>query len=259
MSHYSVLAVGFYNVDDVKTALEKYDQTVCVEPHVLMTKQQLLEENEKDKQILIKKIKLYRSDAEAARREYGDFIGEHMPAYEAQLQNYNDPEYLYKLYASEYGTDANGNVITTDNPDGKYDYYTIEETSTISKLKQQRDKHIKLFEDESMYRRLWSIIVDGDKASGAECIAMLLSPPNRSDLLSTYGDLNTYLNARRNNFYATYAVLTPDGWHEPGRVGALASSSASCADKNKFRESYFSRFIEPYPDDMQVWIIDCHT
>ena len=56
----------------------------------------------------------------------------------------------------------------------------------------------------------------------------------------------------------TYAVLDVNGvWHEPGKMGWWAISSATDEDRANFTEKYLS-FFDGYEDDWYVTLVDCH-
>ncbi len=58
------------------------------------------------------------------------------------------------------------------------------------------------------------------------------------------------------NPISTYAALDDDGWHEPGKMGWWACSSAKPDDYDAFRRGFVERFLSGH-DDLLV-VVDCH-
>ena len=177
-----------------------------------------------------------------------------------QYPNFKNPEKYYEWYVEGETVDGNGNLLTTYNPNSRWDYYTVEETMTIGDLKKEREKYLANI-DSSKYEMIWEIIVNEVKPSGVTGInlfSLLYGQPNKEELLRIYGTKENYINHYKNNNCASYSVLTPQGWMEPGKVGWFGMSSATFDEEKTFRETYYAKFIEPYENNTTVFRIDCH-
>lgn len=239
MSHYSVLAIGFNSKDDFESAMEVYDENRTVAPYVSHTKEEIM------------------SDAFRSR-------------FSEETINMT-PEEFYEWYSKGETLDEKGNIITTYNPESRWDYYSIEKEMTVSELKklcsEKKKKALENF-DEQLYRLQYRAIVNGtdeDKEKLQEYIK------NRIDYFylmwgiaidtfkEAYPSEDEYIaHQEKVCGFSTYAALTPTGWNEPGKCGWWGLSSATASSEKLFEEGFYENFIEPFPDDAIAYIIDCH-
>lgn len=260
MSHYSVLAIGFKDEETLENALAPYDEGLEVAPYISKTKEQILADGIESYKERCEIIKAYEENPFKAAEKYGDRAAKiYEDRHKRQYPNFKDPEKYYEWYVEDETVDENGNLLTTYNPNSKWDYYSVEETITIGDLKKEREEYLAYF-NPSRYEMVWEIIVNGAKPSvtGIEMFALLYGQPNKEEMLRIYGTKENYINHYKNNYYASYSVITPQGWFEPGKVGWFGMSSATFDEEKTFRETYYAKFIEPYDDDTPVYRIDCH-
>lgn len=90
MGHRKIIALGFKSKKNLEEYLELYDCSRMVIPYILHTKEEILSLD---------------------RKEYGK-------------EEMNDEEF-YSWYTRCSTLDEDGNVISIDNPQGKFDYYDI--------------------------------------------------------------------------------------------------------------------------------------
>lgn len=72
-----------------------------------------------------------------------------------------------------------------------------------------------------------------------------------------YGDKDTYILARSTMWWR--AVITPDGkWHEVGEMGWFGMSSERAGELAEWIKTFKERFIDPYPPQYVLTVVDCH-
>ena len=142
------------------------------------------------------------------------------------------------------------------NIDPKWDYYSVEEKSTIGDVKRMLKEDKENF-DPSPHEMVWDKIVNDIEPStyNAAIFVFLWGKPDRENLIRMYGTKEKYVEHQRNSGRCSYAVLTDWGWKEPDMVGVV---SAFWDAEKEFSETYFSKFILPYEDDTPVYMLDCH-
>ena len=87
---------------------------------------------------------------------------------------------------------------------------------------------------------------------------LLWGVPSKEEMLKLYKSKEEYISFHRDTFCPSYSVLLPEGWFEPGTVGSFGLSTASAEEEYEFRKNYYKEFIEPFHDDTNVFVIDCH-
>lgn len=72
-----------------------------------------------------------------------------------------------------------------------------------------------------------------------------------------YGDRETYALCKSTMWWR--AVVTPDGkWHEVGEMGWFACTSESGEELIEWVKTFKERFIDPYPSECTLTVVDCH-
>lgn len=262
MSHFSLLAIGFENEEDLEEAMAAYDENLEVAPYVKMTKEQIVEHGRTEYNERLAVVKAFTANPEKGKKKYSEW-GERIYAKWDDPDNIYrnfEPESYYKWYTEDSTVNEKGDLMSTYNPNSKWDYWNIQNTLSISDLKTAREKQLAEFERKP-YDIMWDIIVedtDHPELKGIERFQLLYGAPDKENMLALYGDRETFVEHYRNSYSASYCVITPYGWHEPGTVGWWGTSSASPEDEYNWENKYYSRFIEPMDDDETVYLIDCH-
>ena len=128
MSHYSVLAIGFKDEEALENAMAPYDEGLEVAPRISKTKEQILAEGIKSYKERCEIIKAYEESPFKAVEKYGDRAAKiYEDRHKRQYPNFKDPEKYYEWYVEGETVDENGNLLTTYNPNSRWDYYTVEE------------------------------------------------------------------------------------------------------------------------------------
>ena len=262
MSHFSLMAINFKNEDELDNAMSLYDESREVPEYIAKTRQEILDlciQRYNENQEI---IQAYIDDPAAAVDKYGDLARR---LYEnrndpTDIHNIKDPEVFYQRYVSGSTVDKDGNLLSTYNPNSKWDYYSVEEVTTIKAIKELYQRYREEFDKQQAprYSRMWDVIVEGQKPE-PDMFFMLWGAPNREYLLSTHKTKEAFLEFKKNSYAPSYAVLTTtSGWYAPGNVGWFATSSAGPQDEESFAANYYKMFVEPYDDDTPVYLIDCH-
>lgn len=234
MSHFSV-AVFHRKDQDIDELLAPFDENKQVEPYISYTRQEAID---------------------YARKNYKSCAGK------------SDDECWHAMAddASEGMVDSEGNILSTYNPQSKWDWY-CEGGRWGGYLKaggQRRDsapvKDIDFSMDKEAYERalrFWDVAVDHKPAGPDEDYTTFYKEEYYREY---YGNRETY--ARHQAQFSTYAVVTPDGqWHGKGRMGWFGFSSETADEAKDWEDHYRERFIDPAlasEDELYLTIVDCH-
>lgn len=232
MSHFGVAVLQTPTSPDIYEMLAPYDEDLEVEPYVNQTKAEAL-------------AYCRQRIADAARRaeEGGGQYDSFDPLFLAHADDDDEP--LHEWYAKEFcnaETDEEGNILTTYNPQSKYDYYSEIETLGFYEWLASGAK-----ESDEELRHQWEIF--STRGDGFF---------TKQYYTDRYGSEDIFIKAQR--LPQGWAVVTPDGeWHEPGRViwfGMDTSTAESYAD---WVDHFDERFVKPYEDEtVTVVMLDCH-
>lgn len=231
MSHYTV-AVFHTEDQDVDELLAPFDENMRVEPYICLTREEAID---------------------FARKNHEGF-------------DEKTDEECWQFMADDAGedmVDKDGNILSTYNPNSKWDWY-LEGGRWSGLLKvghehkdQAKVKEIDFSMDKEVYNaalRFWDVAVDHKPAEPGEKIRSFC---NEEYYREYYGDRETY--ARRQAQFSTFAVITPDGeWHEKGESGWLGISGESSKEAEDWDEHYKERFIDTADPEWYITIIDCH-
>lgn len=238
MSHFS-LAVLHYDYQDIESLLEPYDEEIRVAPYVYMTHKEVIEEAKR------KVVKWEKQPLE----ELSDL--------QKRIMSASTDEKLFSKYAEYCGfnrINENGDVLTTYNPNSKYDYYTVEGRSLYTKDGEERsearvgDVQFGIIDKE--YREainFWNNTINGSERSYY----------NKEYYINKYKTAENY--AKEVSMFSTYAVVTPDGvWHSPGEVGWFGMSTETDDEWSEWVNNYYDRFFKDVDPDLIVTMVDCH-
>lgn len=218
MSHFVVAVIHREN-QSVEDLLAPYDENISVAPYVQYTRQQAID-------------KVHSWDGH-----------EDMPDDEA-----------YEYLASDYETDEDGNLLTTYNPNSKWDWYQIGG---------RWGGHLRLKNGgASNEARICEIDFSPDKEEYDEAIAdwnddFNNSFYNKEYFVKMYGTAEVY--AESVSAFSTYAVITPNGiWHQKAEMGWFGLDNATPEDSKNWPLHYYERFIKNADPNLIMTIVDCH-
>lgn len=130
----------------------------------------------------------------------------------------------------------------TDYPPGRFDQ------AKLGDMIWERDEEAAKRADEE-----WRVKVDGEEIEGVE------APWRWSTgyFVNQYGSREGYVLCESTMWWR--AVITPDGkWHEVGEMGWWGVSSESDGAIVEWAKGFKERFIDPYPAEYQLTVVDCH-
>ena len=243
MSHYLV-GVVVNDISEVDDVLAPYDENMEVEPYIYKTKAELIASGKERKED-------YSHD---------DDIQDWMKPY---LEATTDEE-LYKLEIEDYEEDEidkDGNVLSTYNPNSKWDWYQI--GGRFGNGSPTRIKDFKLYNNLNddtiaLYKRAWDSFEGKCELSEEDTEAIFggFRIWNDKYYLDRYGTCENYIKAMSSNI--PYAFVDTNGWYEKGQMGWWGCDSAtqeSIEDYTEFAEKYFT--AEENQNKYIVWV-DCH-
>jgi len=269
MSHYSVAVFTEPNGRTVEELLARYDESIEVDPYVFMTKKEAIEHVRKDiedcKNGKYAEYLANPSEYEESckNKTHIKFLKEEFP----ERLNWTDEE-CYEHMAKQWGkedVDEDGNLITTYNPDSKWDWYVeggrfSDEIllKTGERVGWAKVKDIDFSPDEETRlraERFWEIVVEDAPLKDDE--ERPFSFMKKEYYLERFKTKEKYAQSCAN--WRTYAVVTPDGeWHEPGKMGWFGMSDASIDDETKWDNEFYERFIETADPEWTLTVVDCH-
>ena len=197
MSHFTVLIIG----EDIEGKLAPYDEGLEVTPYISLKREEL----ERERKEMIE---------EAKNPPEGTSID-----YSVYKEGMSLVEFV-RLY-HEQELDKEGDMLTTYNPDSKWDWYEI--------------------------GGRWKGMLLGKKGIKTD----------QARLNQLHLDQKTH-NIYNNMFY-TYAVITEDStWHGMGEMGWWGYSSETDEERDKWIKVYWDRFIKGLAEDTLLTIVDGH-
>lgn len=259
MSHYSVTVIldkdkvskymteGYSEQKSVSKVaadmLEKYDEEIEVAPYISKTREDLQKE--------------YETVLAGANGAETSFSSEwcRLKKEKGQLDSYQS--YINLMYDEE-DIDEDGDVISTYNPNSKYDYYTFmdfqaETGEKVLYCKLKDKKRRRDVDIEAIRKDYEDLFTDNKSDYGRFGMDALMSLPA---LFEKYPDFETYLEQRTAIY--SYAILTEkDEWIEPGQMGWFGCSSATPEAEGSFHRVY-KEVIENADPEHYVVVIDCH-
>ena len=263
MSHFTV-AVFSDGTKTVDELLSLYNENIEVAPYISETKEQMIERAKERKADYIER--------KNKDEETSDWMQQYIDA--------STDEELYQCeFDDDYQYDADGNQLSTYNPDSKWDWYSIGGRwngmlkaktglhgggGLFSPNRREQGKYdsakvsdIDFSPDEEIYKksiRFWEVVVDKQELLPGEDKNNFFNYYKESYYTSRYGDKETY--ARLQASFSTFAVITPDGkWYEKGKMGWWAAVSN---EEMAWDEKYKERFIDTANLDWTLTIVDCH-
>lgn len=285
MSHFSLAVITKEdNYGLVMDMMNPFDENRIMKPYVEYTREGAVAD---EKESLKKRIENVSNGLEKlrAKEEKDDNLIERIESLEKQLasdqeklKTYTDEDY-YEEKRQWWEDDMvaeNGDLLSTYNPDSKYDYYVVggrwENSLKVKedKLSEYPDNHkgyvdsAKVSDVDFFYvdpvsavnsGRFWDIKVEGAPLKEGEKEPFSLY--NKDYYLERYKTRDNFIKTV--NSFRTYAILTPDKkWHEPGQMGYFGMNDASVEDEVNFDKNYFNILdLEKYKD-CYITVIDCH-
>jgi len=263
MSHFTVAVItkDWVTEKDVEEILFPYSENREVKPRIDMTKKEVMDERD--------------SLADEAKNKPESWAYKELA--KGKLEYLNSPykEFVKGFHGEDSQLDSEGNLLTTYNPDSKWDWFVIGgrwkgllfvkhgENATVSQSRIKRVDWKKMNKvtkkTKDYWNREWEIGVEGSSLTKSE--AEKHEYPflfKKEYYLEHYQNKEMFI--KRKIEFGTYAVVTPDGkWHEKGSMGYWGISHETPKKAEKWDLGFYEKFIEPYLDtDYIITIVDCH-
>ena len=250
MSHFSLCV--FHRPDQsVEELLAPYDENLRVEPYVEFTRQQAIE-----------------------------YVRQHFK----HMANATD-QACYDYLAEDYDEkhrDAEGNLLSTYNPNSRWDWYTVGGRFP-GRLKAKSGKHgegsayadnpradgafdearvgdVDFSPDPDRYAaaaRFWEVFVEGKPLHPGEDSEQYQSIFRKEYFIENYRNKETFANISAS--FTPFACVTPDGqWHSRGKMGWFGCSSETPDEGLDWDLHFKERFIDKADPAWMITMCDCH-
>lgn len=262
MSHYTVGVI--LKKDVINKKVEEVVNMFETETNEIVT-------NEERKVIEYDAIKYFTEEALLPYSEnlpvksYVDVTMEELKEEHKKHKNLSLEEYVNEFYGCEL---TEKGLISTYNPNSKWDWYVIGGRwagSLIIKNRPKNIKEISPYEDDSnSYAQIKDI-----------CFKKIITEKQRQEYEDNYNKLietgdfyrPEYYLKKYPNFenylkdkitFSTYALLDSKGeWHEPGQMGWFGCSSATPEEERNFNDVFLS-LIQQEDEENYFVLVDCH-
>jgi len=243
---FTVLVVG----DDPESLMAKYDKALKVKPYI---KYKYLDA-EKLKKNAIKMLSsvVENADKFAMSNYQLDYLKERLKA----INGMSTFEY-YRTITDGLYYDDEGNALSEENPEGKWDKYNIGKNFSYPfKLKDGKESYQAQVGDIDwdsihmnvdavrMFEIIWALVVDDDDPSDEEEVNIKKNWITKKNYLSNFSNVDQFV--AHNCAYWCYAYLDENGWKDVDDEG----------DELKWVSNFFDRFIKPLKDGTKVTIYE---
>ena len=243
---FTVMVVG----DNPEGLMSKYDKALKVKPYI---KYKYLDA-EKIRSNAIKMLSniIASYDKFAMSEDQLEYFKSRLKA----INGMSSFEYYSSLTNGLY-YDADGNALSEENPDGKWDKYNIGKNFSYPlKLKDGKESYQALSGDVdwnqmhmetnsvNLFEIIWRLVVDDDDPSDANEEQLKNNWKDKKNYLSGFKNVDEFIS--HNCAYWNYAYLDKNGWVDVDDEG----------DEMKWVLNFFERFIEPLKNDEKVTIYE---
>jgi hypothetical protein len=243
---FTVMVVG----DNPDELMKKYDNSLKVKPYI---KYKYLDaEKLRNNAIKMMKELVENYEKYSISKFQCDYFKERLKA----INGMSTFEYYSTITHGLY-YDAEGNALSEENPDGKWDKYnigknysypfTLKSSETTYQttagevdwnLMHMNPKSVNLFEI------IWALVVDDNEPSTDEEAKLKEMWEKRKNYLSNFSNVDEFV--AHNCAFWTYAYLDKDGWVDIDEA----------KNETEWITNYFDRFVEPLNDNDKVTILE---
>lgn len=284
MSHYTVMAVERPGGPELEEIMAPYSEHIKVDPYVSKTKAEIVHGIRDRARRAHASLANY---AENGREGYG---GEYDLGWllnepwgirfsTADVDAMSDEE-AYLAFRDYFGDpedfDADGNLLSTYNPMSRWDYWSHgtwqsfvslegEETDTIrAKDVDWKATNAPRRGERAQLLERWRHLALGKVPGGLtgeereKWLDAEYGPlrPDTGALKERYGSFDAYLRA--SCALVPYAVVDPDGWRAPGRVGWFGMSTETPEQYAQWRDVTLPEIFGSLGPDDVLYLLDCH-
>jgi hypothetical protein len=271
MSHFAVLYIG----NDLEFDFSKYDENLELPEYVKYTKEELIaKEKEEIEEYKNGRYAEYLADpikyAEECNNNQGhlEYISEQFPK---KLKMNDEQIYAETIkYYEEEELGPNGEVLSTYNPDSKWDWYEVggryAGRIAVKNGVEIDSAYVKDIDFSKMHRteedyndaiRYWELVVEGAKPQNEEEEERIKFTWYKPEFyLERYKNKETYAECQSS--FAMWAVIKDGVWYEKGQMGWWAMSNETHDEAVDWELNFFDRFIKDLPEDTLITVVDCH-
>ena len=272
MSHFNLAIFTLDENPNLDEIMEPFFEGNRVEPYIDMTKSELIEDARRQMQCI---FETRYAEWKAHPSEYEKGVNPSHIEYLKKLPELmkRSDEELYQEAIEGYeedDLDEDGNLLSTCNPNSKWDWYEVGgRWHGMLLLKPgktgSRGSPGLMTPASGNYDAAYAADIDFEQMRKQSIVKltpyekMLTSGPYKEEYLRhCYPTERDYI--QQNTCFHTYAVLTPDGaWHASGDMGWFGMSSETPEEKHSWELDYYEQFIRPaITNGWYMTIVDCH-
>lgn len=262
MSHYGVLVALPKGTKDIESALAKvmepFDENLEVGPYISETVDDIIKLKatriEHIKEQLAKSKKLTNARDLLWEKETKERLKE--------IEDMSDEEW-YHEQTEDRILDEKGNVISTYNPDSKWDWYVIGgrwegciplkngKTSNQTKVKNVRitPTPSEITAAKKLYEEYQKMATTNDQSK--KSIGFIFSDFDTNQSEEDF--------VKQTTSFGFYAFLDKEGeWHQRAECGSWGTESDVTEDMYSWMTKFVERFISPLDSDDILVMVDCH-
>ena len=242
---YTVMVVG----ESPDELMKPYDMGLKVEPYV---KYRYLDADDlKEKAIKVTQGVIDNASLLKLSKYQVDYMNEKLKA----LRGMSSFEY-YTYLTNGLLYDKDGNALTEENPNGKWDKYNlganfsyplklIDGTEKYQSVASEVDWSSMHYNPKSVqyFERVWELLMGHDEPKGEDDVKLMSLWENKKNYLSNFKDKDAFVS--HNCAYWCYAYLDKDGWKD--------------FDTEKDPDwvtSFYERFVAKIGDDETITIFE---
>jgi hypothetical protein len=268
MSHYTVGVVvdGKYSLEELDSVIRElmspFNENLEVKPYIVEYKIAVIESalrgREEDKNL----IELLDRDEEEFDQLYPDYNKNYIRERYNKIKDMTEME-LYEEIISRENTDNDGNIISTYNPESKWDWYQIGgRWHGMLATKSETDMYEYEGTDIARFKNInfeLTKYFKNDFESKEDLFRRYRKDKDIKNYIdSEYGSLEKYIEEIEKPEALTYAMLIDGEWIEPGKVGWFGTSNAGDESRSIYNEKIIQYLESKKDSDDWLIIVDCH-
>lgn len=244
---FSVMVIGDNHADIMK----KYDKHLEVEPYVKF-KYLDAEKYQKREITALEKMKQAFQD-----RKIDPHVSEWINSKLKHVKEISSFEYYKEITEGMY-YDENGNALSEENKDGKYDtcrigkHFSIplklkDGTETFSARNKDIDWESMHMCNSSVYEAAWELCVENREPENSQEETIKTKMGDKETYFSNFKNKEEYVNY--NSAYWNYAFIDSSSWKD--------IDSETNGDSQKWINDFYDTFVATLNDDDLVTIYEC--
>lgn len=211
---FSVMVVG----DNPQELMAKYDRSLKVKPYIKF--KYLEAEKLRKNAVKVFSELIHNHEKLSLNKVQVDYFNDKLKA----ISSMSSFEY-YKTITEGLYYDENGNALSEENPDGKWDKYNLGKNFSYPLVtKNGKEVYSALGKDINwdvlhmddgrvrLFTRIWELAVEGDEPNDSDEAKLKTEWEGRKTYFDKFKDIDEYI--AHNCSYWNYAFLDKDGWHD---------------------------------------------